>query len=139
MIQNGEMQRNAFGEIANDEWLNVPKRYPNVSTDAFVVMPDHIHGIIVVASPVGAPLVGALSHPGGRAHSTPIGNIIGAYKSLVATRILQLCKTNGVKIKPVWQRNYHERIIRGDCDLVWFREYIRQNPIRWEEEHCGNF
>ena len=99
--------------------------------DCFIVMPDHVHGIL---------LVGLLpdSHPGkGEACLAPtrgavgasLGTIVGSLKSASARRINQYRGTPGA---PVWQRNYHERIIREEEELQQIREYILTNPLRWE-------
>jgi REP element-mobilizing transposase RayT len=122
---------NAAGELAAMLWNEMPVRFPAIELDAFVIMPNHLHGIIVLPDRaiVGAPLVGARSDG-----STAIGDIVGAYKSIFTVEYIQ-----GVKDcrwpafdRRVWQRNYYEHVIRDETDLARIRCYIDENPLRWE-------
>ena len=136
-VVDGKMRLSAYGEIAKDEWLKTASVRPNVVLDAFVVMPNHLHGIIIIfAKNVGATRRVAL--PEGQRNvlvrrptgpqSASIGAIVGQFKSIVTKRINERRGTPGL---PVWQRNYHEHILR-DGELDRIREYIRNNPIQWE-------
>jgi putative transposase len=143
-ITKGEMHLNTFGQVAFDEWIKTETVRTNIIIDEYVVMPNHIHGIILIQnSPqnnvddvVGAcgphaqktqpPSNGILTAP--RAGS--LGAIMAQYKSIVTKRIQKL---HGEKI-PVWQRNYYERIIRDDGGLSRARQYIINNPIKWESD-----
>jgi REP element-mobilizing transposase RayT len=149
------MLLNEFGTIAHDEWVNLSERYPNVTFDIFQIMPNHIHGIIAL-SPVGATLavaqndnaaVGAtlaVAQNAGtkpRAGTSPaptakmtIGNIVGAYKSLVANKCLEICKSRGEYTEKLWQRNYHEHIIRDNNSHQNIIDYIANNPAKWESD-----
>ena len=98
-------------------------------------MPNHIHGIVVIsdhdaaAGLVGAGLRPAPTEPVGRRHGLP--EIIRAFKGFSARRVNALRGTPGA---PVWQRNYYEHIIRDEIDLDRIRQYILDNPLRWEED-----
>jgi REP element-mobilizing transposase RayT len=131
-IVNGEMRLNDAGEIAVSVWREISEHFPSVATDEFVVMPNHIHGILVVAdasvrathaSPLPA-LRGRASGPSQRS----IGAIVGSFKSAAAKRINESRGTVGVS---VWQRNYYEHVIRGDDALNRVRQYIIDNPAQW--------
>jgi putative transposase len=113
----------AAGQLAATLWNNMQNRFPEVDLDAFVVMPNHIHGIIVLsngAKKVGAPLVGAHSRERAATRAAPtIGNVVGAFKSLFTVEYIQ-----GVKESRwprfqgrLWQRNYYEHVIRDEADL----------------------
>lgn len=144
-VVNGAMRLNAWGEIVRAEWLRtaVVRPYVVVDADEFVVMPNHVHGIIwivgddggVGATRVGATRVGATQRvaptsPRGPA-SGSIGAIIGQFKSITAKRINALRNTPGA---PVWQRNYYEHIIRNEAEWQRIRQYIQDNPARWEAD-----
>jgi REP element-mobilizing transposase RayT len=127
-IIDGEMLPNEYGKIVRDEWHNLPNRYLNIGLDAIVVMPNHIHAIIVIHD-VGAihelPLRNDMAHR----RRMLIPTIIGYVKMKTAKRINQCRNTTGIH---VWQRNYHEHVIRDEDDLYRVREYINNNPFQWD-------
>ena len=143
-IVNVEMRVNDIGRVAQLLWDEIPTHFPQVETDAWVVMPNHVHGVLVIAHNVGAAhaSVGA-PHPSvGATHASPLpppsgppkrslGAIVGSYKSAVSKRINQSRRTPGT---PVWQRNYYDHIIRDDADLNRIRQYIIDNPAKWSED-----
>lgn len=103
------------GRVVEDTWADLTKRFPTIELDAFTVMPNHIHGIIV--------LVGQ-----GVAAPPKLGDVVGALKSLSAIAINRALSRSG---RPLWQRNYYEHIIRNEAALDRIREYIATNPVRW--------
>ena len=126
-VEHEQMRLNPYGHIVTECWCDLVKHYPNVELDAFVVMPNHVHGIIVLTDDdnVGAGLKPA---PTGR-HGLP--EIVRAFKTFSARRINQMRNTPGV---PVWQRNYYEHVIRNEEDLEDIRQYIVGNPAQWPED-----
>jgi len=125
----------------------LPDRFPRVGLDAFVIMPNHLHFVLWLTPEVGAPLAGApdggpwAAQRGGeqgraRAGASPaptLGDVVGAFKSIVATEWLEWVKANDpLRSAKVWQRNYYERIIRDGDELDAVREYIALNPLKWE-------
>ena len=125
-IAGGETRLNEFGRIVERAWADLPEHYLNVQCDAFVVMPNHIHGIIVL----GEPIVEAGFKPASRRrHGLP--EIVRALKTFSARRINEMRHTLGA---PVWQRNYYEHIIRSDGEMLRVREYIHNNPLAWEND-----
>jgi putative transposase len=133
-IENGKSLLNQNGKIVRTEWAKTPVIRPNVSLDEFVIMPNHLHGIIIIDNNVGAhrnvPLhqsstVGQF----GKSISNSIPTIVKLYKSTVTKQINLLRKTPA---QPVWQRNYYEHIIRNDKELFNIRQYINNNPFQWE-------
>ncbi|SFV34330.1 transposase [Thermoflavifilum thermophilum] len=139
-IVDGKMRLNEWGEIAQQCWLQIPNHFTNTSLDEFMIMPNHMHGIITInGNTVGAihelPLQNELP-----LHSDPyqlrkmlLPKIIGYFKMNVAKQINEHRQTPG---QPMWQRNYYEHIIRDDDDLNRIREYIINNPLKWEsDEH----
>jgi REP element-mobilizing transposase RayT len=130
-----EMRLNSYGEIAREEWYQTAFLRPYVMLDAFVVMPNHVHGIIGILddSPVGARR--ALPSPApaefGKPPARALSSIVGGFKSAVTKRINRLRDTPGGS---VWQRNYYEHVIRNERELDAFRDYIVNNPAKWSED-----
>jgi REP element-mobilizing transposase RayT len=112
----------AAGLIARDCWKAIPEHFATVSIDEFAVMPDHIHGIVVIRKQVGARHASPLLD-GTRPAPQPgsLGAIVGSFKSAVTKAVNELRRTPGAT---VWQRNYYEQIV---TDLEAAREYIRNN------------
>jgi len=145
-IENGEMILNEYGQIAYDEWVKLLERFPNFELDVFQIMPNHMHGIIAL---VGATLAVAQNDSVAqnemivgndiRAGASPaptktVGDIIGAYKSLVANGCLDIFKTKNETMGKLWQRNYHEHIIRDEQSYHRISEYIINNPENWTDD-----
>jgi len=138
-ITDGEMRLNHLGRIAFDEWLRTGEMRPRIRLDAFVVMPNHIHGIIVITDDFcrgtlqrapttrRAPTIERF----GRPTSDTIPTMIRLFKSATTKRINQLRSTPGAV---VWQRNYYEHVIRNEADWHHIRNYIQANPVRWLED-----
>ncbi|UBF27441.1 transposase [Kovacikia minuta CCNUW1] len=141
----GEMRLNEFGQIARSHWLKLPNYHSHLRLDEFVVMPNHLHGILVVAdSPVGAGFdVQSMVHtdnplakpaPTDALQQTShhgIPEIIRGFKTFSARRINQIRR---VSRTPVWQRNYYEHIIRDESSLERLRQYIHNNPQSWQQD-----
>ncbi len=113
-ITDGTLSANPFGKIVEACWPDLPSHYPNAVLDAFVVMPNHVHGILLIERVFQA------------AHG--LGEIIRGFKTFSARRINELRSTTG---KPLWQRGYHEHIVRNEAALEEIRDYINTNPLRW--------
>ena len=134
---------NEAGLMVSTVWDALPAQFPVVDLDAFVVMPNHIHGIIVFATQmlVGAPLVGAQDVTPNRTIDNrattrvapTLGDVVGAYKSRVTVEYTRGVKTKGWPAfrRRLWQRNFYEHIIRNEESLNRIRQYILDNPARW--------
>ncbi len=108
-VLDGEMVRNDAGETVARCWDEIPRHFPEVELDAFVVMPNHVHGVLMLADePVRA------------GHARPLHVIVGSFKSAVSRRL-----------GSVWQRSYWERVVRSENELDQIRDYIEDNPLRW--------
>jgi len=145
-IRGGQMVLNAIGAIADKCWRAIPGHYANVRVDEFVIMPNHVHGVIVIVdnnvgaiheSPphIGANIHGAVREPPLRSNAN-IGKIIGRFKMNSAKQINILRGMSGV---PVWQRNYYEHIVRDGDALNRIRQYIRHNPAKWKNDNNFGF
>jgi REP element-mobilizing transposase RayT len=125
-IDNDRMRLSSYGEIIRLSWFDLPQHYTNVELDAFVIMPNHIHGIIFLTD-VGAGLKPApTDSPRDKRHGLP--EIIRAFKTFSSRQINKFRNMPGAS---VWQRNYYEHVIRRDESLAKIREYIETNPLRW--------
>ena len=134
-IIDDQMKLNKFGKIVKRYWIKVSEHFNNVELDDYVIMPNHIHGIIVIRNQ--KPFVGA-GFP--RPLST-LGQIIGYFKYQSTKQINDLMlgsgnptPTKNTKSKQFFQRNYYEHIIRNEFDLIRIRQYIRDNPKNWDDD-----
>jgi len=132
------MQLNNTGLIIADEWIKTAKIRDEIELDAWVVMPNHFHGILLITDPVRATRrspVPRVARTGDRpvAPTGPapysLGAVMAGFKSAVTKRVNTIRCTPGAKL---WQRNYWERVIRDEPELDRIREYIHNNPAQWE-------
>ena len=133
-IIEGQMKLNKSGLIVAQQWFGLPSHYVNVSLDEFVIMPNHVHGLISLTEG-SPPSVGAgfqpadASHPTKSQHGLP--EIIQGFKTYSSLEINRLRDTPG---NPIWQRNYYEHVVRTEADLNGIRKYIVENPRKWAED-----
>jgi REP element-mobilizing transposase RayT len=127
-IADGQMVLNDAGRVAEKCWYDIPIHFPHVALDSFVIMPNHIHGILVITETVGAKYFSPLQ-PGQRPCGTSktIGSIIRGFK-IGVTKWMH----GHTNVHDVWQRNYYEHVIRNEDELDHVREYIINNPKKWE-------
>ncbi len=131
-VIDGEMLLNDCGKIAAECLDEIPKHFPHVEMDEFVVMPNHVHLVVVIVDgPVGATHASPLPQPPRGPQPRSIGSIIGSYKSAVTKRVNEIRDTRGA---PIWQRNYYEHIIRDENELHRVRRYIESNPACWADD-----
>ncbi|MCC6728750.1 MAG: transposase [Chthonomonadales bacterium] len=131
-VVNSEMRLNEAGRMIQSVWDAIPAFYPGVGIDEFVVMPNHVHGIVVLvgATPCGRPDSG---QPQGVAPTLSLPDVVHRFKTMTTKRY-----ADGVKQSSwppfrdrLWQRNYYEHIIRDEESLDRIRQYIFGNPQRW--------
>ncbi len=148
-VVNGEMYLNNAGSVAQSVWLSLPQRFSHVKLDQYIVMPNHLHGIIeLVESETNRiiptqPIATPFNHPAFASaqfiaptttkvdsmdRTAPLGEIVRAFKAAT----IRLIRT---MIRPdfAWQADYYDHIVRNDKDLDRIRTYILNNPTRWEE------
>ena len=111
------------GQMVADIWTSIPDRFPTVVLDLFVVMPNHIHGLLWF-EPGATP-----SHPA-------LGDVIGWFKAVTTNRYIHGVRTAGWPPydRSLWQRTFHEHIVRNDADMDRIRTYIANNPATWHED-----
>ena len=132
-LAEGRMQLTEFGGIVDSCWQETPGRFPNIGTDAFVVMPNHVHGIIVLGHDSGH---GPSSPSAAGQETVPMGR--PSLPQVVAYFKYQTTKAiNGIRNSPgcrVWQRGYYDHIVRNERDLALTREYVVNNPAQGEQD-----
>jgi putative transposase len=149
-VVNGEMYINAYSEIVQKWWDEIPIHFPNVELGAFVIMPNHVHGIIFITterrgevlSPRDNPnnnnLDAAVDETSNQDGETPplrkrtLGQIV-AYFKYQSTKEMNRIESEKA-ITKFWQRNYYEHIIRDQKDLQNKTDYIEANPLLWDED-----
>ena len=127
-VRSGVMHLNPQGAMVQDRWQRTAERFPDVLLDAFVIMPDHLHGIVYLgADPAQEPTRFLLS------------NVIRSFKSATVR-----AWTNGVREsdwprydEALWQRGFYDVILNLERPLVWAQEYIESNPARWQAKRDG--
>lgn len=133
-VKDGEISLSDDGRIVLEEWNRTAEIRSEVRLDETVVMPNHLHGIVVIDGPAasnGLPPVGAHGRAPLRRAPRSLGSFVAGFKAAVTRRINERRGTPGV---PVWQRNYFEHVIRNEVSLGRIRQYIAENPIRWDED-----
>jgi len=115
-VVDGSVRLSSYGVMVDDCWRRIPAHFPNIVLDAWVVMPNHLHGLITVTPP--PPNVPART----------LGQLVAWFK------YQSTCAVNNQRggQTQLWQRNYYEHIVRDDADLERIRAYITDNPRRWQ-------
>ena len=132
-IVDSEIRLNEAGRVVERCWLDVPQHFPHIELDAFVVMPNHVHGIVVITDGlVGAKNFSPLPQRN-TASRRPTGTPSGTIGSMIRGFKIGVTKWFRVNLptQTVWQRNYHEHVIRNDDALNRIRQYILDNPLQW--------
>jgi REP element-mobilizing transposase RayT len=132
-IKNGKMHLSSIGEMVQNAWLGLPRYDPRVSLDEFIVMPNHIHGIIVIDSD------GLESHrgrargpaPTNSYHPLSLPDLLQRFKSWTTRQYLDISPPSAGRL---WQRTFYDHVVRNDTDLRRIREYIRHNPANGETD-----
>jgi REP element-mobilizing transposase RayT len=122
-VEKGEMILNPYGKIVNECWDDLPEHYAHCSLDSFVIMPNHVHGIIVIDNDktVGNGLKPFPTHG--------LSEMIRGFKTFSSRKINEGIKSDN---KFQWQKSFYDHIIRGEKSLDLIREYIQNNPLKWE-------
>jgi REP element-mobilizing transposase RayT len=122
-VRNGEMHLSPAGRMIVRTWCEIPQHYPCVRTESFVLMPNHLHGVIIL-------------RPDDSDNPLSLGNVIQRFKTLTTRRYIDGVYNEGWEPfnKRLWQRNYYERIIRNEAEWHAIRQYIANNPYRWDAD-----
>ena len=123
-VEGSSMQRSPAGEMVAGWWAQLPRKYAALATDAFVVMPNHIHGILVLEQS------GAVALPA----------VMQWFKAMTTNAYIRGVRDQGWARFPgkLWQRSYHDRVIRSGVERDRIRQYIRANPANWHRDAFRN-
>ena len=113
-VVEDSVQFSEAGQVAVSEWGQLARRFPGTGVDSLVVMPNHVHALVVIEDADAV---------------APLGAIVRAVKAASA-RTIHLGGLGEFR----WQRNYYEHVVRDERELAVFREYIAQNPARWAQD-----
>ena len=129
------MTVNDAGKMIVEQWKNLSGRFPNIIIDTFQIMPNHLHGIVIVNSSFErVPMKGT---PTNENETTTIGSVIGAFKSISTNVYIDGVKNAGWPAfdRKIWQRNFYESIIPNLGSFAQIRDYILQNPKNWKQDN----
>jgi len=139
VIDNGEMLLNDAGRMIHETWREIPD-HSDIELDVMQIMPNHLHGIIVVrevgtglcACPFSMPGSGRVQRPA----LTTLSDVIKRFKTLTTKRYIDGVRAHGWHSfsSKLWQRSFHDRIIRNETELNKFRTYICNNPNEWDSD-----
>jgi len=123
-IVDNTFQGNELSTICTTCWFDLPNHYDNCELDSFVIMPNHVHGIVIIKNDCrdGACPVSTIKH------KNILGHIVGSFKSAVTKYV------NMTNIPFHWQSRFYDHVIRNEEELHKIREYIANNPMNWKED-----
>lgn len=132
-IKNSKIDYSLLGSFANVSFENIPNFYSRVSIDEYVVMPNHVHGIIHIENSVGTEHCSVPTNIKYQSNTNTYGlisKIVKSFKNTITTYARNSLRLNSFQ----WQRSYFDHIIRNEQSLMKIREYIKKNPNNWEED-----
>lgn len=129
-IADNKMQLSKMGKTAEKFWLEIPKHFPFVKLDEFVVMPNHVHGIIIINKTISKTVVKTGINRFQNQGKNTISSIIGSYKS-VCTKIINQSQN---KMTFGWQPRFYDHVIRNEKSFYRIREYIKNNLENWKDD-----
>ena len=109
-----------IGKIVNEQWRNIPKHFRNTSIDEYIIMPNHIHGIIIIENNKTAHVPSL--------QTITLGNMIGLFKQSCTLKIREFYP------EFEWKSRFYDRVIRNDVELDKIRKYIVENPLNWIDD-----
>ena len=122
-VKNGKMVLDKYCEMVKRHWRDLPKHHRNCELDWFIIMPNHMHGIVVIREPVGT------IHELSLRRNMTLPKVIGRFKMQSAKEVNMFKNTSG---QSLWQRSFYDRVIRNEKELFEVRKYIKDNPLKWE-------
>lgn len=130
-IRKGKMILNQLGKVVELCWTEIPNHYPSIELDEYVVMPNHLHGIVILNNSETCHGMSLQSHE--RKFSKPIKNSLSMVINQFKSAVKRWCNKNE-RSDFLWQPLFYDRIIRSEQELFSIRKYIEQNPLKWEIE-----
>jgi|CXWL01.1.fsa_nt_gi REP element-mobilizing transposase RayT len=136
-IIDGQAVLSEVGRVVQETWDELPEHCPEVELDASVVMPNHLHGIIIVTGERGArhavplPMSPTAGSVFGKPLAGSLATFVRSFKSAASRRIHDLLGSQG---RPIWQRGFYEHVVRNEAALDRIRRYIVESPLRWAND-----
>jgi putative transposase len=130
-IENGEMRENILGRLVRTIWEEIPQEFPNVELNAFVVMPNHLHGMIRLHRKVPADEPQQKLAQFAKPPTHSISWIVRTFKARVTRQPRQILRRPQLT---VWQGHYFERVVRNADESEDVRRYICENPKNWDRD-----
>lgn len=124
LVEKEKVVLSEIGKVAEKCWQEIASHFENVESDYFVIMPNHIHGIIIINKAVETRHASSLHHK-----NLTLSDVVGSFKSTVTKLIRELGYSDFS-----WQPRFYDRIIRNEKELYYIRKYIEQNLLKWELE-----
>ena len=130
-VDKAEMNLSPVGNICADRCPQIPDRFPGVELDCFVVMPNHLHAILLLGERAEPSMPGEEFHGErfGRSRAGTLSSVVRSYKAATTRRVRTAA---GDQTLQLWQRGFFERVVRSAGELTRFRRYIEANPGRWQ-------
>jgi REP element-mobilizing transposase RayT len=125
-VDEGQTHLNEAGEMGKRHWLEPPVHFAAVELDAFVIMPNHMHGIVFILETEGSPRVS-------------LSTAIGSFKSRLTVEYSAGVRAGVFSLydRTLWQRSFADRIVQSDHRLETLRQYVEGNPGRWQDKQHG--
>jgi putative transposase len=143
-VMDNVMVLNEAGRMVEAIWNDLSTHYPSITLDAFIIMPNHVHGVININTVdtdtinqnepcEGDALVASRLYDGGTPQGRPLPVIMDRFKSTTTVEYIRRVKRHAWPPfdRKLWQRGYHDHIVRNEADLNRIREYIQNNPAQW--------
>jgi len=132
-IRNNKIHLTSIGNIVKKFWEKIPGHFKDVRLDRFVIMPNHLHGIIVIQRKpsIDTEVISSKVDSNPKRRSLDLGQIVAYFKYQSTKIINEINKTPG---SPLWQRNYFEHIIHDKEEMRKYRKYINENPVNWHKD-----
>jgi len=127
-IVDSKMILSDAGKVADQYWAQIPNHYSNIKLDEWVIMPNHIHGILIISGEKRTAQCAVLTDSKQQKRHNLLSTVIRTYKTLVKREI----KKDDKMIDFAWQRSFYDHVIRNDETLLKIREYTQNNPLKWQ-------
>jgi len=131
-VVDGTVRLNEIGQVVHEEWAAIPARRVGVELDAFIVMPNHVHGIVRILSNASGEASLAPTRAVAGVSRGSLGSIVGSFKAGVSRRVAAMRRGSPIAL---WQSGYQDHIVRTDGELDRIRRYIAANPEHWATDH----
>lgn len=133
-IDNGRMENSGIGELARKFWDEIPNHFQFVNLGEFVIMPDHLHGIIIINNTAETPKLGAstIMKNDSEIQKWKPGNL-----GVIINQFKRICTIHSRKLEPnfAWQSRYYDHIIRDEMEFRRISEYIKNNPEKYSKSN----